>query len=170
MPLALAVRGFGLSFVLGTAVLVCSAPTVSPAQTSDLHQAGASQPWSQAEVLQAADLAHELSAATKENAPNIVYVGFRTLFAGGHISSATFHGTASTEKGLAELKAWLEGLPRSANLVIYCGCCPFDRCPNITPAYKLLRELGFKNIRVLELPTSFAADWVEKGYAIQKGL
>lgn len=170
MRIALVVRGFGLLSILGTTVLMCSSPAVSPARSSEVHQAAASEPWSQAEVLQAVDLAHELSSATKGNAPTIVYVGFRTLFAGGHIPSATFHGTASTEKGLAELKAWLEALPRSTSLVIYCGCCPFDRCPNIRPAYKLLRDLGFKNIRVLELPASFAADWVEKGYTTQKGL
>jgi hypothetical protein len=37
------------------------------------------------------------------------------------------HGTASTEQHLAELKKWAETLPRTTNLVIYCGCCTFDR-------------------------------------------
>jgi hypothetical protein len=60
-------------------------------------------------------------------------------------------------------------VPRSANLVIYCGCCPFDHCPNIRPAYKALHEMGFVHVRVLVLPTSFAADWVEKGYPVEKG-
>jgi hypothetical protein len=30
--------------------------------------------------------------------------------------------------------------------------------------------MGFKKIRVLVLPTSFAADWADKGYPIQKGI
>ena len=84
--------------------------------------------------------------------------------------AVSFHGTASKEEGLAELKKWLATLPRSANLVIYCGCCPFDRCPNIRPAYTAVHDLGFTHVRVLVLPTSFAADWVEKGYPIEKGL
>jgi thiosulfate/3-mercaptopyruvate sulfurtransferase len=129
----------------------------------------AADPWSQAEVLRPADLAHELSGAKAEHAPTIVYVGFHTLFAGGHVPEASFHGTASTEKGLADLKEWAASLPRSTNLIIYCGCCPFDRCPNIRPAYKALREVGFAHVRVLVLPTSFAADWVEQGYPMQKG-
>ena len=70
-------------------------------------------------------------------------LGFRTLFEGGHVPQASFHGTASKEDGLADLKKWLATLPRSTNVVIYCGCCPFDRCPNIRPAYTALRDTGF---------------------------
>jgi hypothetical protein len=87
-----------------------------------------SDPWSISQTLQAADLAGEL-AEKGGTPPIVVYVGFRTLFAGGHISGASFHGTASTEQGLGELKKWADGLPRSANLVLYCGCCPFEKCP-----------------------------------------
>jgi rhodanese-related sulfurtransferase len=127
-------------------------------------------PWTKAQVLHAADLASELGNSKGASAPVVVYVGFRTLFEGGHVPQASFHGTASKEDGVADLKKWLATLPRSTNLVIYCGCCPFDRCPNIRPAYTALRDLGFTNVRVLVLPTSFAADWVEKGYPMQKGL
>jgi thiosulfate/3-mercaptopyruvate sulfurtransferase len=127
-------------------------------------------PWSASQVLQPADLAHEI-ADTKNSAPPIIlYVGFRTLFSGGHISGASFRGTASNEQGLADIKKWAATLPRSANLVIYCGCCPFDRCPNIRPAFTALRDLGFTHLHVLALPENFAVDWVEKGYPIQKGL
>jgi len=126
-------------------------------------------PWSAAEVLQPADLASQLSQKTAKP-PTIVYVGFRTLFEGGHVSGAKFYGTASTEKGLADLKAALTNLPRSSDLIIYCGCCPFEKCPNIRPAYRALRQMGFTRLRVLVLPTSFAKDWVEKGYPIEKGL
>jgi thiosulfate/3-mercaptopyruvate sulfurtransferase len=128
-----------------------------------------SEPWSSAEVLQPEDLLGQLKNKTAES-PTIIYVGFRTLFEGGHIPGAKFYGTASTEKGLADLKSSLATLPRSAELVIYCGCCPFVKCPNIRPAYKALHDMGFTKIRVLVLPTSFAADWVEKGYPIEKGL
>ncbi len=83
---------------------------------------------------------------------------------------AAFHGTASTEQGLAELKAWVAAVPRSNDLVIYCGCCPFDKCLNTRPAYTALSGMGFKNVRVLAIPTSFAADWADKGYPMQKGM
>jgi hypothetical protein len=100
----------------------------------------------------------------------VVFVGFRSLYAGGHVQNAAFHGTASTEQGLAELKAWAAALPRSTDLVIYCGCCPMDRCPNLRPAYTALSGMGFKKLRVLVLPTSFAVDWADKGYPMQKGM
>lgn len=156
-------------FLLTFVAAIASAPAFSGAQSGAGASEKASDPWSSSDVLQAADLSDELAGA-KGKSPTVVYVGFRTLFAGGHVPKASFHGTASTEKGLAELKSWAATLPRSVNLVIYCGCCPFDRCPNIRPAYKALREMGFTHLRVLLLPTSFAADWVEKGYPMEKGL
>ena len=121
------------------------------------------------QLVQPADLVRELAATTADARPTIVYVGFRTLFAGGHIPGATFHGSASTEQGLADIKHWAASLPRATNLVIYCGCCPFERCPNIRPAFALFRDMGFTHLRVLELPTSFAADWAGKNYAFEKG-
>jgi thiosulfate/3-mercaptopyruvate sulfurtransferase len=157
------------SFVV---IVVCAASPLTfilrPA--AGAQQEKSTDPWGNAQILQPADVVHELGAAKDKEAPTIVYVGFRTLFEGGHIPGATFHGTASKDSGLAELRTWAAKLPRSTNLIIYCGCCPFDHCPNIRPAYTALHEMGFSHLRVLVLPTSFAADWVEKGYPIQKGL
>jgi thiosulfate/3-mercaptopyruvate sulfurtransferase len=157
-------------FVIGISAALPLASVLQPAQNGTATEEKAADPWPTSQVLQAADFARELAGAKGANSPTIVYVGFRTLFEGGHIPDASFHGTASKDEGLAELKKWLATLPRSASLVIYCGCCPFDRCPNIRPAYKTLHEMGFTHMRVLVLPTSFAADWVEKGYPMQKGL
>ena len=121
------------------------------------------------QLVRPADLARELAVPDVNARPTVVYVGFRTLFAGGHIPGATFHGSASTKEGLAEIRKWADPLPRTTKLVIYCGCCPFERCPNIRPAFALFQEMGFTDLRVLELPTSFAADWADKNYAIEKG-
>jgi thiosulfate/3-mercaptopyruvate sulfurtransferase len=128
-----------------------------------------SDPWPESQTVQAADFARELADKSKEH-PTIVYVGFRTLFAGGHIPGATFHGTTSTEEGLAEFTKWASTLPRTTNMVIYCGCCPLEKCPNIRPAFTALNNLGFKIVRVLILPTSFAKDWAEKNYPYEKGI
>jgi hypothetical protein len=126
-----------LSF-LGAVILLCSRLT-SVAATP------AADPWIASQTLQAAQLASELADKSKEQ-PTVVYVGFRTLFAGGHIPGASFHGTATTEEGLAELKKWAATLPRSTNLVIYCGCCPFEKCPNIRPAFTALHDMGFTRL------------------------
>ncbi len=155
-----------LSFFGGTPL----ASVLWPSRSGATAQEKAPEPWSSAQVLQAADVVREIGDAKSGTSPTVIYVGFRTLFEGGHVPGASFHGTASAEKGLAELKKWLDTLPRSTNLIVYCGCCPFDRCPNIRPAYKALHQMGFMHVRVLVLPTSFAADWVEKGYPMQKGL
>ena len=155
--------------LLGISAAILLVPVLRSNQSGAVHQEKTADPWTTAQVLEAAELVRQLGNSKGGTAPAIVYVGFRTLFAGGHVPRASFHGTASKKEGLAELKKWAGALPRSTNVIIYCGCCPFDRCPNIRPAYKAVEDLGFTHVRVLVLPTSFAADWVEKGYPIEKG-
>jgi rhodanese-related sulfurtransferase len=169
MLFSFTVRMSSALLALGVFAALLLVPTLRSNQIV-ATQEKAAESWGDAQVLHAAELAHEMGSPKNESEPTIVYVGFRTLFDGGHIPGASFHGTASKEDGLAEFKKWVATLPRSTNLVIYCGCCPFDKCPNIRPAYAALREMGFTHVRVLVLPTSFAADWVEKGYPMQKGL
>jgi thiosulfate/3-mercaptopyruvate sulfurtransferase len=163
--------GSALRFVKRRALavlIVCGA--LLPWAQGQTGQSSVSEALPATQLVQPADLVRELASASADARPTIVYVGFRTLFAGGHIPGATFHGSASTEQGLADIKKWAASLPRATNLVIYCGCCPFERCPNIRPAFALFRDMGFTHLRVLELPTSFAADWASKNYAIEKGL
>lgn len=170
MIFAFKLRRCAALFALGTSAALPLAPVLQSNQNGAANQEKGAELWKDEQVLHAADLEREIGNPNDGSAPTIVYVGFRTLFEGGHIPAASFHGTASKEEGLGALKKWLATLPRSINLVIYCGCCPFDRCPNIRPAYAALHEMGFTHLRVLVLPTSFAADWVEKGYPMQRGL
>jgi len=165
------------SGALRVAIVLSLASTIAGVPSESFFSAGgnrgdekrSSDPWSSSQTLQPAGLAGEL-AEKNGTPPTIVYAGFRTLFAGGHISGASFHGTASSEQGLAEMKKWADGLPRSTNLVIYCGCCPFEKCPNVRPAFTALSGMGFKKLRVLILPTNLATDWVGKGYPMQTGM
>lgn len=126
-----------------------------------------SDPWTKAQTVQPADLAKELE--NSRTAPTVIFVGFKRLYTAGHIKGAQYHGTAGSEEGLKELTAWATALPRTMKLVIYCGCCPMERCPNIRPAFKALQYLGFKNVRVLLLPNDFATDWAGKGLPYDKG-
>ncbi len=130
-------------------------------------QSSSSEPWEKSQTVQPVELAKELGEA--KSAPVIVFVGFQRLFTAGHIHGAQFHGSAGSAEGLAQLKTWAAALPRTANVVLYCGCCPMEKCPNIRPAFSAFRELGFKNLRVLMLPNDFAADWADKGYPYDKG-
>jgi thiosulfate/3-mercaptopyruvate sulfurtransferase len=124
--------------------------------------------WTSAQTVQPADLAAEFKSGKKPSLI-VIQVGVRTLFLGAHIPGAVFHGPASSAEGLADLQNYAAKLPRNSGIVLYCGCCPLEHCPNIRPAFRLFQQMGFKNLRVLILPTSFAADWVEKGFPIQKG-
>jgi rhodanese-related sulfurtransferase len=126
-------------------------------------------PWSGSQTVEPAALAKELSATNRSARPAVVCVGFRPLYQGAHISGAFFHGAASTEQGIAELKSWAQTIPKSSNVVLYCGCCPLAHCPNLRPAFAALNDMGFTNVRVLILPNDFNADWIEKGYPVEKG-
>jgi thiosulfate/3-mercaptopyruvate sulfurtransferase len=163
--LGLKLRGINCAAFIALILLA----TLSPRAQSQTGPHATSATFSSAQLVQPADLVREMASAGTDARPTVVYVGFRTLFAGGHIPGATFHGTASTAQGLADIKQWAASLPRTTNLVIYCGCCPFQRCPNIRPAFALFREMGFTHVRVLELPNNFATDWADKNYPVEKG-
>ena len=154
-----------LALLVSTAVVLL----IVPMRVANADQANSSDPWTVAQIVQPAEFVHEITDKVA-TPPTILYVGFRSLFVGGHVPGAVYHGTASTDEGLGELKKWADSLPRSTNLVIYCGCCPLEKCPNIRPAFTTLNSMGFKKLRVLILPTSFAADWAGKGYPIVKGM
>lgn len=73
-------------------------------------------------------------------------------------------GMTNDEKNLAKFKDSLNNVPRSSNIVIYCGCCPFEHCPNVRPAIALLKQMKFTNYHLLDLPHNIKTDWIAKGY------
>ena len=122
-------------------------------------------PWSVSEVVQPADLAGELAKGVK---PQIVCVGVDSLYRTAHISGAAYHGPASKPEGLESLRKWAKGIPRAQRIVLYCGCCPMNQCPNIRPAFQALKEMGFTHLRVLSIPQDLERDWVSKAFPVEK--
>jgi hypothetical protein len=114
------------------------------------------------------ELAGLLSKSNRPR-PTLICVGFHSLFVGAHIQGAIFAGPDSKPEGIEQLKAVVRNIPRKHAVVIYCGCCPFDQCPNVRPAYQTLKEMGFEHVSVLHIPTNLHTDWVEKGYLTTKG-
>lgn len=125
------------------------------------------EPWG-THTVTPADLVKELASDSAADRPVVVCTAPAFLYRVGHIPGAVLHGPASSPDGLADLTAWAQALPRSTSLVIYCGCCPMPVCPNLRPAYTALTGMGFTRVRVLLLPDSFRADWVERGYPVEQ--
>lgn len=128
----------------------------------------ASEPWPGAPLIEPEELAKRVSGPQARK-PRIIYVGFEFLYNSGHVPGAEFYGSGMKPEGLQELKKQLRSVSRRQEIIVYCGCCPWNDCPNIRPAFRALREMGFMRIRVLDTPTSFVKDWLEKGYAVEKG-
>jgi len=101
--------------------------------------------------------------------PIVLFVGPKMMYAQAHIRGAEFIGGPARPEYLEALRKRLATLPKSSFIVLYCGCCPWEHCPNIQPAYKEAKAAGFTNAKVLYLPTSFGVDWVDKGYPVVKG-
>jgi 3-mercaptopyruvate sulfurtransferase SseA len=129
-------------------------------------QPGAAPTIPQSVLIQPADLAGEIKAG---NAPTILQVGFSVLYQQAHIPGAVYAGPGNAEEGIENLKKQAASLDKSKALVIYCGCCPWEKCPNIAAAWKELTAEGFKNLKVLYLAQNFGADWADKGYPVTRG-
>ena len=124
------------------------------------------EPWSVSQVITPAEFA---PVVTKKDHPRILYVGFPVLYRSKHIPDAELAGPGSKPEGLDLLKKAVEGVPKDQPIVIYCGCCPFGRCPNMRPAFKQLQAMGFTRVKVLSIPTNFTKDWLDPGYPFEPG-
>jgi len=121
-----------------------------------------------ADLIQPAQLASMLKAPPASR-PLVLQVGFRTLYDQAHIPGSEYAGPANTDAGLQALRERVAALPKDSAIAIYCGCCPWARCPNVAAAYDTLRGLGFSNVKVVYIADNFGTDWVDKGYPTQPG-
>jgi rhodanese-related sulfurtransferase len=109
----------------------------------------------------------EVAASMAKNKPAIFQVGPNVLYRSKHIPGALYAGPGNKAEGIAMLKAAVEKMPRDREIVIYCGCCPWDKCPNMTPAFAALREMGFTKVKALYIAQNFKSDWIDKGYPVE---
>jgi thiosulfate/3-mercaptopyruvate sulfurtransferase len=101
--------------------------------------------------------------------PLVLQVGSHVLYAQAHIPGSEYAGPGSQSTGLEVLASRVASIPRNSFIVIYCGCCPWNHCPNIAPALTKLQEIGFTNVKVLYLADNFGTNWVSKGYPAEQG-
>jgi thiosulfate/3-mercaptopyruvate sulfurtransferase len=120
------------------------------------------EPWTDKDLVQPDQVAKDLGT------PLLIHAGFPVLYRAAHITGSVFAGPGSKDEGIADLKKAVAAQPRTREIVLYCGCCPFDKCPNIRPAFAALHEMGFTHVKVMELPTNLKTDWIDKGYPTDK--
>lgn len=119
------------------------------------------EPWTDKQLKDPAVLAATL---TDSKAPKPVIFNIGPV---QQIKSAIAIGPTGVKDNLDKLKQQLDNLPKDTEVIIYCGCCPFRRCPNVRPAFELLQKMKFKNAKLLNLPTSLNEDWISKGYPLE---
>jgi hypothetical protein len=120
------------------------------------------EPWTQQQLLEPDDLAKSLNNS-KSPQPIVYSIGPQAI-----IKNSIDIGPTVEKANLKKLKQQLVELPKDAGIIIYCGCCPFNKCPNIRPAFGLLNEMGFKNHKLLNLPHNIKVDWIDKGYPVNE--
>jgi len=140
-----------------------SSPLVNTA-TPVNHQIEAENP----QLIQPEELA-KIVQSSKGPKPLILYVGFHVLYLQAHIPRSEYIGPSSEPDGLERLRKRVQDLPHTRFIVLYCGCCPWSKCPNVTPAYKQLRAMGFTKVKLLYIPDNFGKDWVDKGFPVARG-
>ncbi len=130
-------------------------PATAPVSDTASAEVGQLEPWKESQLLEPG----ELAARTDLSATHIFNIG-----TAGSIKNAIKIGPASEIANIETFRQQVSTFSRDAEIIIYCGCCPFSDCPNIRPAFEVLNELKFKNPRLLNLPKNLKADWIDKGY------
>lgn len=139
------------------AFTLCLITTIAAqAQTSPTLQMN---PWRQDQLMDPESLASIIDSHKQVSIYNIGVVQ--------NIKGAVNIGAASDPVNLTKLKTALQKVPKNQQIVIYCGCCPMGKCPNVRPAFQLLSDMKFKNVSVLDLHTNLKTDWIAKGYPIE---
>lgn len=147
---------FVIVLVFFAAAISAKAQT-SPAAMADLKK----YPWTDKDLLAPETLDAQIKSGAK--LPTILNIGVVEDIKGAH-----HIGAASKAEGIDKLKAQVAKLPKNAALVIYCGCCPFTRCPNAQPAFNTLKALGYTNVKLLNLPENLKTNWIGKGFPLEK--
>jgi thiosulfate/3-mercaptopyruvate sulfurtransferase len=119
-------------------------------------------PYREGETIMPADFVGHMKGAL------ILHVGFPVLYRPSHIPESVFAGPGSKAEGIEALQKTVASEPRDRDIVLYCGCCPWDKCPNMRPAFEALRKMGFTHVRAIVLKENFKTDWIDKNYPVER--
>lgn len=116
------------------------------------------EPWTSKDIIEPVALAGMLNSTSAQK-PVIYNIGPMA-----DIKGAINIGSMTSKANLEKLGKALQSVPKDRMVVIYCGCCPFRSCPNIRPAFNLLKERGYKKPKLLNLKQNLKFDWTDFGY------
>lgn len=116
------------------------------------------EPWTQSQLMPVETLANRISKGQTKNLL-VLSIGFDDVIAG-----STYVGAGRDRAAIEKLKQILKNESKDTEVVLYCGCCPFASCPNVRPAFQTVKDLGFKNLKLLDIPNNIKVNWIDKGY------
>lgn len=157
-----------LALIAGAATLTLFFTSLHcPAQSTPASGPGSALSIPQAQLIQPEALNHILQTKGTEK-PLLLQVGSHLLFDEAHIPGSVYAGAGSQPTGLQQLQSTVAAFSKNKAIVLYCGCCPWNRCPNLGPAFKQLHDMGFTNVKALYLADNLGTDWVAKGYPVER--
>jgi hypothetical protein len=121
-----------------------------------------SNPWTENQLMEPADLAKRIN---ENNAKDLLII---SVGPDDIIKGSVYVGPGQDKTNIAKLKALLKKTSKDKEIVIYCGCCPFDPCPNIRPAFQFLMDNGFNNAKLLNLTKNIKTNWLDKNYPVKE--
>jgi hypothetical protein len=122
---------------------------------------GGTGPWKEEQLIQPEELVQKIN---KDQAEALLILNTGPV---EDIKGAVNIGAAEDAANIRKLKDILVAVPKNKEVIIYCGCCPLSGCPNIKPAYKVLKEMKFERFRILNLVQDLQEDWIDKGYPMK---
>ncbi|HMI02238.1 MAG TPA: hypothetical protein VK541_07140 [Pedobacter sp.] len=137
-------------------ILLITGTSLSPVKVAT------DDPWTAGQLMSPQILATLISNFKGTDVPVIFNIGSVNT-----IKGAITIGPAGKDDGISLLAEKLKNVPKDRFIVIYCGCCPLFKCPNVRPAFNDLVKEGYTNIKVLNLATNLKTDWIDKGYPVE---
>lgn len=124
------------------------------------HAQNNEDPWLPNGLMQPSELAEKM----EQKIPNLYIFNIGPA---GSIKDAIEIGDGRDEESQLKFEKEINKLPKGAEIVIYCGCCPFKNCPNIRPIFKILDDNKFVNHKLLNLSENLKVDWIDKGFPMK---
>ena len=156
-----------IAFGLRTQSALAKPEQPAAAQAAQVPGAGKAAELASAVQIEPDALAKMLQESKGEK-PVVLHVGFKNFYEQAKIPGSDYAGPGSTPEGLELLRKRVSSLQHKQLIVLYCGCCPWDKCPNAKPAYEALHAMGFTNVKVVHIAENFGANWANAGLPVTK--